>query len=722
MELREFLKLLPKYKNVLIIVPLVTIIISFFLVRNLSDEYVSNGQIATGIVDQSRQLLDPLEGNTQETKIYGDFSNLIEVMKLKKMMDQVSYQLIIHDLTSNTPFRKVTFGKSAVSMSADDRKRALAVFRYKLDRLEPLSLYNTYENELNELLIAMKYDERSIREDLTITRDDFSDFISVSYTSENPQLSAFIVNTLCSGFIAYHATIIKQNETAAMNYLTQLLAEKRKALDDKTNMLQDYKIKNDVLNLEEQSKSISDQIAANQDKLLQAQKDIQSYKGAVDGINKKFDPNDRKYVDASVAKMNQAVMTAQERLHTLNDKYVRSGFDPKLKASVDSMQNNLNAAINQTSDKYISNPLVGKEDLVREKMGLEVNYDLARYSVQAINEQLNRLNANFKKLVPLDATVKTYNFAIDVASKEYQDVLNRYNQTNLQSNSGANKLIQIEQATPEVAQPSKKMLLVLLSGIGSFVCCVMVLFILYYFDEAIKDPMQLASKTDLPVLGYLNLINGSSIDLRKLWDVEHRDRMQQFKDLLRAIRFEIDQELKGEKILAITSLGEGEGKTLLSISLAYSYSMINKKVLLIDGNFNDPVISNTIHPKMYVEDVFRNSPDGGPQLTNTISVLGNRGGDITLLEIGDERFIQNKFNELKQIYDVILIEAPAIDAMNKSKEWLLFANKAIAVFETGRKLPNDQKQYITYLKNLDHKFIGWVLNKASFNMGKRHRR
>jgi succinoglycan biosynthesis transport protein ExoP len=76
-----------------------------------------------------------------------------------------------------------------------------------------------------------------------------------------------------------------------------------------------------------------------------------------------------------------------------------------------------------------------------------------------------------------------------------------------------------------------------------------------------------------------------SLDLKKLWDVEHRDKMKLFKELIRSIRFEIDQELRGEKVLGITSLGDHEGKTVLAISLAYSYSMINKKVLLIDGNF-----------------------------------------------------------------------------------------------------------------------------------------
>jgi succinoglycan biosynthesis transport protein ExoP len=58
-------------------------------------------------------------------------------------------------------------------------------------------------------------------------------------------------------------------------------------------------------------------------------------------------------------------------------------------------------------------------------------------------------------LVPFDATVKTYNFDIDIASKEYLDVLNKYNQTNLQSTFSI-KLRQIENATPDAAEPSKK--------------------------------------------------------------------------------------------------------------------------------------------------------------------------------------------------------------------------------------------------------------------------
>ncbi|MES2275070.1 MAG: AAA family ATPase [Bacteroidota bacterium] len=719
MEFKEFLKLLFKHKYILIIVPLVAIIITFFLVKRLPNEYEASGQIATGIVDQSRQMLDPISSTIQEAKIDGDFSNLTEVMKLKKMMNMVSYNLLIHDLDGKEPpFRPLP--KYYIHMNAADNAKALTLLRYKLQHLESLSLEDkdSYESWLYGLIVGKKYDDRTLNTGLTIARNANSDFITVSIITENAKLSAFIVNTLCQGFIDYHAKMVKLNEASALTYLTKLLEQKRVALANKMDSLQRYKIKNGILNLEEQSRSIADQKAANQEKLSQAIKDAESYRGALDNIEKRFDPKDRQYVEARVTPLNTAVTSTDEKLKQATDRWINGNFSPKLKASMDSLQKQKVALINQTSDQYINNPLLGKDDLVKQRNTLEVNYDLARYSIASIEGQIKKLEGHFDDLVPLDAKVKAYNFDIENASKEYQDALSRYNLTNLQSNSSS-KLIQVEIAMPERAQPSKKMLLVILGGIGTEVAAVMFLFILFFIDDSIKNPTQLANATELPVLGYLNQISGNSIDLRKLWDVEHRDKMQQFKDLLRAVRFEVDQELDGEKVLAITSMKEGEGKTLLAISLAYSYSMINKKVLLIDGNFENPTISQTVNPKLFVEEVFKHKPGNYEPLSNTNSVMGNHGGDITLLEIGDERYIREKLNELRTIYDVIIIETPALEAMNKSKEWFLFTNKFIAVFEAGQEIANGKKALVKYLKSMDTKFAGWVLNKSQYNIKKK---
>ncbi|TWR31042.1 lipopolysaccharide biosynthesis protein [Mucilaginibacter pallidiroseus] len=711
MELGNFLKVLWKHKNLLIIVPLVAVIASFFGVQSLPDKYVSKAQIATGIVDESRQLLDAdPTGAVQEQEINGKFSNLIQIMKLKTLINQVSYKLILHDLTSPAPFKKPS--KLFLSMNARARAHAIEVFTKKFNTLQPLSFYNADENGLNELIRSMKYDERNLREDLTISREEDSDFISVTYESNNPQLSAYVVNELCSQFIKYYSTTIRKNEGDAVKYLSQQLVEKRKALNDKTAKLQQYKIDNGVINLEEQSKSLFDQMMAYNDRKQQTIKDLDSYNGALRKINDKFKPEERGYVEASMNKYNQAIVNTQDEMHILMDRYVRSNFNPRYKAAVDSLNNVLSAQLVQSSDKYLSNPLASKDELVRQKITIEVSRDLARYGLRSINQALADLSARFNKLVPFDATVKTYNFDIDIASKEYMDALAKYNETNLKSTSSL-KLRQIEAAIPDAAEPSKKMLLILLSGVITFAFCVVILFAMFFFDDKVTEPADLVKRTNLPLLGYLNTVDGT-LDLRKLWDVENRDKMKQFKELIRSIRFEIDQEMRGEKVLGITSLANHEGKTILAVSLAYSYSMINKKVLLIDGNFTNPTITHTAQPRVYLEDYFKNNPDNNePGNSAATTVMGNHGGDVTLLEVSDENYIRSKFNELKQKYDIIIIETPPLSTMNKSKEWLLFANKTLAVFEANKGIAKNQKEDIGYLTNMGSRFGGWILNKAN---------
>lgn len=710
MEPSSFFTLLRKYIYVLIIIPLVAVIATFFLVRRLPDNYVSHAQIATGIVDASRHLLDKDNSpNVQSDQVYREFSNLMEIIKLKVVIDNVSYSLIIHDLSEEYPFRHfVTFK----NISEAAKEHALTVFRDKLRTSSSLSVYNKDENGMISLLRDMGYDEHSLLKKLDISRNGESDFLSIGFTSENPQLSAFVCNTLSKEFINYYTVNIKQNESDAVSFLTTLLAQKKTALDEKTSALQQYKIKNGILNLEDQSKDIFAQMLVYTDKKMQAQQEIASKNGALKNIDAKFDPKERKYIENVLSEFNQSAASVQDQIHTFNDQYVRSGFDPRYKHTLDSLQRELSTQLSKTSDHYLTNPLVAKDNLVQKKLELEISRDLAKYSVSAIDNELKNLNARYARLVPFDATVKTYQFDIDIAMKEYMDVLNKYNTTNLQSNFSI-KLRQVEYATPEVAEPSKKILLVLVSGVIMFVFCIVVLFGMFYLDENVTVPVDLVNRTKLPLLGSLNLVKGPQLELQTLWDVEHRHKMQTYKELLRSIRFEIDQELKGEKVLAVTSLGAGEGKTLLAMSLAYSYAAINKRVLLIDGNFENPTLSRTLQPKLFIEDYFRNNYHYIDKPENKISVLGNRGEDITLLEIADEAHIYDVINELRSQFDIILIDDSPLDSLNRSKEWLLFANKVIAVFEANKKIEKAQVQYIDYLRSLNNQFAGWILNKVT---------
>ena len=68
--------------------------------------------------------------------------------------------------------------------------------------------------------------------------------------------------------------------------------------------------------------------------------------------------------------------------------------------------------------------------------------------------------------------------------------------------------------------------------------------------------------------------------------------------------------------------------------------------------------------------------------------------------------------EMKAAFDVILVEAPSLSALSKSKEWVAVTDKTVAVFEAEQSINLVKESQIDYLKSLHGQFIGWVMNKV----------
>lgn len=714
MEIQKFFLLLNKRKYLLVIVPLVTVIITYFLVRKLPDTYKSKSRVSTGLVDQSQQFLESSKGQ-DENKISQQFSNLIEMNKLKRIIDQVSFQLMVHDLTSDTPFKKESSLLKEIGPNA--RAHALEVFKEHIKTKEPLYLFDKDQFGINKVLISMGYDEASLLKKLNIYRLNSSDFIEFEFESENPFLSAFVVNTLIKEFLAFYTDYIKGNQLKAVNFLDDLMKKKYDSMNAKMQLLRDYKIEKRVLNLNEQARSLYTQIADYETKLQVTLKDVEALEGAIKGIDSKFAPQDRKYLESTVVDINQSVLITRELLRAVTNQLIKSNFDPVIKLKQDSIKAALEEQILQSADRLIVSPLLSKQQLVQQKLSLEIALDQAKSSIPALSAEVKRLNEKFDMLVPHEAMIQSFEGSVDVAGKEYLDIQNRFNQTSLESSLTV-KLRQLEMAMPGPAEPSKKLLLVALAGIISFVFCLAALFLIFYLDDTILYPTELANKSNLPVLSYLPFINTDILDLSDLWNNQEQSKTSiAFKNLLRSLRFEIERELGSKKQLVITSLADGEGKTLITLGLAYAFSMVNKRVIIIDGNFDQPSVTNTTGTNIYLEDYLKNRISLAEIIKDSrVSVLGNRGGDISIFEFCDEQIVKPKLAMLRDVFDVVIIEAPSMDKLNKSREWIVMADKLVSVFGSGSTLKNSKLQNMQYFHEIGKEvFAGWVLNKVVIN-------
>ncbi|WP_345951610.1 AAA family ATPase [Mucilaginibacter sp. PAMB04274] len=750
MEIRNYFLLLKRHKLMLIIIPVIAMIAAYAFVRYLPDTYVAKTQIITGLIDQSQQVLD--NNNRNDNRRNDEFTNLIETMQLDKVMSQVSYQLVIHDLTSGKPFRKMN---KAEDFSPAMGKKIVSTLKEKQQSFGLLNPSNPLEKNIDSLTASMGYDAgQLLKKNLKIYHFDGSDFIILECETENAALSAFIINQLSNKFITYYTNYVGQGRYKSTEFLASLLNEKKTAMRAKIDELQNYKIKHNILDMTNEAKDVYGQISSLESYRQQADKDVIAYRGALKSIDGRFNPRDRRYLESTTAKVNSSILSTRERLRVMNNKYLENNFDQRYKKSVDSLQDVLSEQINESTDKYISNPLAAKDNLVQEKLKMENSLELARYSSGSLNRQLSQLKGRLNSLVPAEAVVNSLERDIDVATKEYLDVQDKYNQANV-ANIMPVQLRQLHSALSGAKQPSKKIFLVAVSGVVSFALCMVIVLLLFYIDDCVRNREDLERITKMPVIGELNLVPemaGKKIQPKQEKYVSGSITL--FRNLLRNIRFEIDRVASKDKIFAITSLNGTQGKTLFSFSLAYAYAISNKKVLLVDGNFSNPLISETAKPKLYLEDYLRGAEfenstiytqiadaaesdklirlqdiDANNSITTTIqrlstqtpqiqggmdriSIIGNRGGDTSLFEISNQSSIRKRLDDLKSKFDVIIIETGSLDTLSKSKEWMQFSDKTIAVFENNQSIKNGAKAGVKYLHSLNGKMLGWVLNKV----------
>ena len=708
-EVVQFLRLLQRNKITLILVPLITVIVCYFLVRRLPDTYESHARIATGLVDKTDQVVTRAK-DEQDQQIARKFESLIQVMRLKRTLDQVSYRLILNDLKGlkDSTWREPV--RALEEMSKADKAKAVALITQKYQKREELFLWKREEKKLNDIIVEMGYGANTLRDKLIIYRTGVGDYIDIDFEAEHPDLSAYVINTLAQEFIADNSSRVVGNNKKTIDFLQSFMQQKLNALNQRMNTLKNFKIQNRVLNLNEQAKSIYGQMADFETRRQIAQKDIIAYTAAIGNIDRRFNPTERKYFESALTDINQKIIATKSNLKSLNERYILSNFDNRMKFSLDSLRSRLSEEINEASDKYAYNPMVVKQDLVTQKLSMEISLELAKNSVASIQGELDRLNRKFDGLVPNEAKIQEYETSIDIASKEYIEALQRYNEASLEFSFPV-YLRLIERAMPGEVQASKKMVLVILSGVISFTFCVFVFFILFYLDKSIRYPLQLANETRKPVLGYLNVLDKDSNLSLSGMNASDDKAVRLYKNLVRSIRYELDNEMSDPKIIAVTSLGYGVGKTPFVIALAWAFSKINKTVLIIDGNFAQPDISKLNPDSTPFENFVKsnNLPEATP---GQITILGAKTGDISVLELADEKVIGERLQALKTRFDIILIETDSLRAMNRAKEWVSFSDLVVAVFAAGRSIGSEDQSKIQYLDGLNGKFAGWVLTNT----------
>ncbi len=716
MDLINFVRVLLKKKKLLIIIPIIAVVASFILTMNLKNSYKSIAKISAGITDENQITIEG-EVDLRPYVVQNKFSNLIELVKSKKVVDLVSYKVMLHDIENTNKFRP--FSKLFSELDSSAINYIKDVLNDKYENMQELLNSDEGEKGIIKLIKSMAYDYKSILKKLNVYRIGGSDYIEITFESESAYLSAFIVNAVCNEFIRFYDLSNQIKSDKNVSFFEELANQKKAELDSLVNRLKNFKVNNQVINLYEQTKTLVIQMKDLEVLREKEKKNIPSLEEAINEINSKLGDKTKLYVEADLQPFQKNIIEKRKKLKNIRKQYIASGkYNQAVEDTLRKLKDELSGLIKNTSDALLVDPNVSKKELVSKRLKYQLEKELAEEAVKSYDREISRLRNQVEVYAPLEATNNAYEREISVAAEAYLVLLNKLSFAKFNSVSAGNGIKKMESGqAPDKPLSSKKMLLVIMAGFVSFVLTVVLIFILEYIDLTIKTPHRFLSMAKTNLLGYLSKFEGETINLKEIFSSHEKTGQSEiFTNLLKELRFNLSESLNGSKKLLLTSPGEKEGKTIIGISLAYAMANVGKKVLLVDTNFRNNELTKIFSAKNSLAGFIKDEEDIESAVTKTeienIDIIGSANGFASPFEIaGSEKFI-DKVNQLGNHYDYIFLEGPSFTKYSDSKELMNVADKIVPVFSADSTLVEADKNILRQLESREDQYIGSIINKV----------
>lgn len=335
---------------------------------------------------------------------------------------------------------------------------------------------------------------------------------------------------------------------------------------------------------------------------------------------------------------------------------------------------------------------------------VQINDQLAVLNArrQEIKDTVTRMPETQRKFLQLSQDM-------EINREIYLTMLKNYEQLKIAraGEIGSVRVVDMPINTFNPVAPKKSILWLLGLAIGSLIGTALV-FIKNLLRNPVKDPEQLEIKTGVPVIATIPR-SKSSFNLSKkrgnnrnlLAMVDHESlSYEAIKSLRTSLMFSMPNLTKAAKgsiesdtgmvqygkVIVITGEAPGIGKSFISSNLAETFSQLNKKVLIVDGDMRrgelhkifsitnnvglgdyltgtEETLNNYIHPTPFD---FIDFMPRGEHPNNPVSLLAS------------ER-LRKMMAELVTIYDIIIIDTPPVLAVSDAIITAKYADKVLMV-------------------------------------------
>jgi capsular exopolysaccharide synthesis family protein len=415
-----------------------------------------------------------------------------------------------------------------------------------------------------------------------------------------------------------------------------------------------------------------------------------------------------------------------------------------LSGSLTDIANNISTTTDTNSDFVLisgtASTAVGAQRFTDAVANAVVNLDngsvQATYRGLAVQEQnqAQRLEAQFKgtNIARLNgAQLQAYQSAL-TSAQTYAS-----NAARLGTFSSVVSVAQIEALATIPSSPDGPHLVlnVILGLVVGTVLGLLLVWLLESFDRRLRRPDEASSLLELPILG---VVEKGGLGKTPAADSKNAPSISAFRMLRTNVRF-LSPGSPPRAVLVTSSMSE-EGKTTVAMGLALSSAAAGFNTLLIEGDVHRPAharrlglnngpgladyLSEGLSPDKVLQvrpftEAFAGLSSNGSSNGKTSKLTCITAGNVTAFAgdaLGSQRFA-DVINEVKQVYDMVVIDSAPLLAVAETSEMIAFADAVVFCVRMGKTTAEQARAAHAALARLPEKLAGLVITDLQRKVG-----
>jgi polysaccharide chain length determinant protein (PEP-CTERM system associated) len=572
-----------------------------------------------------------------------------------------------------------------------------------------------------------------------------TDIVQVKATAPDPNLAAFLANTIAQEYYKQSLLISRGEITEVRLFLDDQLKNTQKELQQAEESLREYKENENVAALPEETEELVKQLANFETLYNEAKTELEATNKRLSYMKNQLSERKSHLVEDVTQISNPLIIQLRQEMANLEGMragYLAQGFPenhPKMEEIAKRIIDIKQKLIKETSqlvstELSSSDPLAYSQELVEKILTLEIEIQSLTAKSEALKKivdtyagNLNSLPEKSLKLARLERTAK-------VGENIFLMLKEKYEESKIKEAGQIGNVRIIDRALPpeNPIKPKKKINLLLgaLLGLGFGLGLA---FFMERLDNSLKSIEDIET-AGLSILGSIPLIKNSKNNESKKEEkdseeyqikriasnlVTHFEPKSPISEAYRTFRTNLqfarlDTPLK---TILVTSSGPGEGKSTTVANLAITMAQMGTNILLIDSDLRRPVLhsvfglqknpglTNYLAGKIPLSEIIQ------PTLVENLSLITCGILPPNPSELLGSKKMRELLGELKEKFEIILLDSPPVIAVTDAAVLSTLLDGVVLVASSSSTSKEALARAINLLENVQSRILGGVLNK-----------